>query len=171
LASRLELRKVVVHLGTAVSGIGMRGGRVSAVTTSAGECPAAAVVVTTDPWQLFAAMLPANAGRRTQRKLRRLRPALAPRISHQVLDRPGTGVTETITLTHDGVPTVEYLRPTVPARLPASFWLDRSRRPGRGRPRSLVRQRLPPTAATTISAEAPHPLSRVVLAELRTIHR
>jgi phytoene dehydrogenase-like protein len=112
LASRLELRNVVVRLGTVVSGIGLRGGRVSAVTTSAGECPAAAVVATSDPWQLFAAMLPANAGRRTQRKLRRLRPALAPRISHQVLDRPDTGVTETITLTHDGVPTVEYLRPT-----------------------------------------------------------
>jgi phytoene dehydrogenase-like protein len=111
LATRLELRRVVVHLDTAVSAIAVRAGRVSAITTSAGERPAAAAVATMDPWQLFGPMLPPAAGRRDRRKLRRLRPALAPRISHQVLDRPAPGVTETIMLTPDGIPTVEYVRP------------------------------------------------------------
>jgi phytoene dehydrogenase-like protein len=111
LKARLELRKVGVHVGGAVSGIAIRGGRVSAVVTAAGECPAAAVVATTDPWQLFDAMLPATAGRHLRRNLRRLRPALAPQVSHHVIDRPSSGVTETITLTPDGIPTLEYLRP------------------------------------------------------------
>jgi phytoene dehydrogenase-like protein len=112
LAARLELRKVVVHLGTVVSGIAVRGGAVSAVATSAGERPASAVVATTDPWQLFNALVPPHAGRRARRNLRRLRPASAPRVGHEVLDRPAAvGVAETITFTPDGVPTVEYLRP------------------------------------------------------------
>jgi UDP-galactopyranose mutase len=111
MASRLELRKVVVHLGTAVSGIAVRDRRVCAVTTSDGDCPVVAVVATADPWQLFAAMLPPQVGRPDRRNLRRLQPALAPQVSHRVLDRGATSVTETITLTQDGVPTVEYLRP------------------------------------------------------------
>jgi phytoene dehydrogenase-like protein len=111
LASRLELRKVGVHLGTAVTAIAVQNGRVSAITTSDGECPAAAVVATSDPWQLFAAILPPAAGKHHRRSLSRLRPALAPNVSHEVIDRWTTNVTERITLTQDGVPMVEYLRP------------------------------------------------------------
>jgi phytoene dehydrogenase-like protein len=111
LAGRLKLRKVVVHLGTAVSGVAVRGGRVSAVATAAGESPAAAVVATTDPWQLFGAMLRPAVGRHARRNLRRLKPALAPRVSHHILDVPAARVAETITLTADGIPTIEYVRP------------------------------------------------------------
>jgi phytoene dehydrogenase-like protein len=111
LTSRLELRNVAVHLGATVTGIAVRDGRVSGVTASDGECPAAAVVGTGDPWQLFAAILPPGVGRHHRRNLRRLRAALAPHVSHEVLDLRATSVTETITLTQDGVPTVAYLRP------------------------------------------------------------
>lgn len=111
LATRLEQRKVVVRLETEVSGIAVRDGRVSAVVTADGHRPAAAVVATVDPWQLTGTLLPPSAGRRTRRSLRALRPALAPVVSHEVLDGPAGGVSETMTLTPDGVPVVEYRRP------------------------------------------------------------
>jgi UDP-galactopyranose mutase len=112
LAARLALRKVRVHLDCAVGSIKIRNGRVVAIGTSAGGVPAAAVVATCDPWQIFDNLLPPNAAQRTRRQLRKLRPAAAPTITHhEVAKAPAAQVIETITVSDTGVPTVNYLRP------------------------------------------------------------
>ena len=74
LAARLELRKVRVHLGCPVERIHLRNGHVTAVATSDGDRPAAAVIATCDPWQTFNDLLPTTAARRTRRQLRRPQP-------------------------------------------------------------------------------------------------
>ena len=110
LVGRLALRKVHVHLGCSVEGIHLRNDHVTAVATSAGDRPAAAVVATCDPWQIFNDLLPVTAARRTRRQLSRLSPATAPTITHHEVPAPIAPLRETITLTTDGVPTVSYLR-------------------------------------------------------------
>ena len=110
LAGRLALRKVHVQLGCTVECIHLRNGQVTAVATSAGDRPASAVVATCDPWQIFNYLLPVTAARRTRRKLRGLRPAAAPTITHDEAPAPIARLRETVTLTADGVPTVSYLR-------------------------------------------------------------
>ncbi len=106
LGARLRLRKVVVRLGTEVTGVVVRGGRATAITTSDGERPVSAVISTADPWETFGRLLPGPT-----RSLRRLRPALAPSVSHEVVDQSGDRVCETVRLSRTGVPVVSYDRP------------------------------------------------------------
>jgi phytoene dehydrogenase-like protein len=110
LASRLALRKVAVHLGCRIEGVTVRNRRASAVVTSDGERPAAAVVATCDPWQTFNKLLPLAAAHRIRRGLRELNPAAAPTITHQRVPMPTAPVIETVTLSETGVPTIDYLR-------------------------------------------------------------
>jgi phytoene dehydrogenase-like protein len=111
LAGRLDLRRVEVHLNSAVTAIRVDGGRVSAVSTGSGEQPAQVVVSTVDPWHTFDTLLPAGTARRTRRRLRGLGPALAPAVRHEVDVAPSSGVRETVSLTAEGIPTVTYTRP------------------------------------------------------------
>jgi phytoene dehydrogenase-like protein len=110
LAARLALRKVEVHLSCSIESITVSNGQVAGVATSAGKRPAAAVVVTCDPWQAFNELLPAGPGRHTRRWLRNLDPAASPTITHQEADPPTDLVAETVRLTDAGIPTVSYLR-------------------------------------------------------------
>jgi phytoene dehydrogenase-like protein len=110
LVGRLALRKVRVNLGCRVEGIHLHNGHVTSIATSAGNRPAAAVVATCDPWQIFDDLLPVTAARRTRRQLRHLSPASAPTITHFEVPAPIAQLRETITLTTDGVPTISYLR-------------------------------------------------------------
>jgi len=110
LAARLALRKVAVHLDSKIESVTLRNRRASAVLTSDGERPAAAVVATCDPWQTFNTLVPLAAAPRIRRQLRELTPAAAPNITHQQVPMPTAPVTETITLGETGVPTVDYLR-------------------------------------------------------------
>lgn len=113
LAARLALRKVEVHLSCPVSAITLRDGRALAVETSAGIRPAAAVIATCDPWQIFNTLLPIAATRPIRRRLRDLSPAAAPTISHDVTSGLTAPVAETIALNETGVPTVSYRRRVV----------------------------------------------------------
>ena len=110
LADRLKLRRVDVHLGSAVTAIRVETGRVVAVGTGSEERPAQAVVSTVDLWSTFDTLLPGATARRTRRRVRSLRPALGPTVRHDVADQPAVGVRETVTLTASGVPTVAYAR-------------------------------------------------------------
>ena len=111
LAKRLDLRRVDVHLNSAITAIRVETGRVTAVGTGSQDRPAQAVVSTVDPWSTFERLLLGGAARRTRRQIRSLRPALAPTVRHDVVDQPVVGVRETVTLTTAGVPTVAYARP------------------------------------------------------------
>jgi UDP-galactopyranose mutase len=111
LADRLKLRRVDVHLESTVTAIRVQAGRVVAVGTGSEERPAQAVVSTVDPWSTFDTLLPSGTARRTRRRVRSLRPALAPTVRHNAVDQPASGVRETVTLTASGVPTVAYARP------------------------------------------------------------
>ena len=110
LAGRLELRKVRVHLSCPVQSIHLRNGHVTAVATSDGDRPAAAVIATCDPWQIFNDLLPITAARRARRRLRSLRPAAAPTITHHEAPAPAALLDETVAFNEAGVPTVSYLR-------------------------------------------------------------
>jgi phytoene dehydrogenase-like protein len=110
LAGRLALREVHVHLGCRVDGIHLRNGHVTAVTTSAGDRPASAVVATCDPWQIFNDLLPVTAARRIRRQLRGLAPAAAPTITHHEVPAPIARLHEAVALTADGIPTISYTR-------------------------------------------------------------
>ena len=112
LAGRLDLRRVDVRLNSAATAIRMGDGPVVVgVGTGSSERPASAVVSTVDPWQTFDTLLPTGTARRTRRRVRGLRPALAPAVRHEAATAPGAGVRETVVLTADGVPTVAYARP------------------------------------------------------------
>jgi phytoene dehydrogenase-like protein len=111
LGGRLDLRRVDVHLNSTVTAIRLGNGRVTAVGTGSADRPAQAVVSTVDPWYTFGTLLPGRTAGRTSRRIRRLRPALAPAVRHAVTGQPSAGVRETVTLTADGVPTVTYTRP------------------------------------------------------------
>ena len=91
---RLDLRRVEVHLNSAITAIRVADGRVTAVATGAAERPASAVVSTVDPWHTFETLLPAGTARRTRRRVRSLRPALAPAVRHEAEASPD-GVRET----------------------------------------------------------------------------
>jgi phytoene dehydrogenase-like protein len=110
LAARLELRKVRVHLGCPIESIHLGNGHVTAVTSSDGDRPAAAVIATCDPWQTFNDLLPITAARRTRRQLRSLGPAAAPTIAHVAAPAPAALLHETVTFSEAGVPTLNYLR-------------------------------------------------------------
>jgi phytoene dehydrogenase-like protein len=110
LAARVALREVDVHLSCTIESITVSNGRVAGVATSDGFRPAAAVVVTCDPWQAFHELLPAGAARHTRRRLRNLNPAAAPTITHQEAEPPTDFVAETVHLSDAGIPTVNYQR-------------------------------------------------------------
>jgi phytoene dehydrogenase-like protein len=110
LAARLALRKVTVHPSCRIEAVTVRHRRAIAVVTSDGERPAAAVVATCDPWQTFNTLMPLTAAPRTRGRLRELSPAAAPTITHEQVPMPTAPVTETVTLSETGVPTVNYLR-------------------------------------------------------------
>jgi hypothetical protein len=110
LAARLALRKVEVHLGCPIESVKIRNGQVAGIATGAGDRPAAAVVVTCDPWQTFNELLPATATRHIRRRLQNLSPAAAPTITHEGAEPPAELVRETVRLSDAGIPTVSYLR-------------------------------------------------------------
>ncbi|HET9647193.1 MAG TPA: FAD-dependent oxidoreductase, partial [Microlunatus sp.] len=114
LAERLELRKVTVHLRTRIERIvladGSAGEVTGVLTDRGGTIDAAAVVCTADPWQLTERLLPAPALGRLRRDVRRLRPALAPAVRHELVGGAGP-VEEVVTLDERGRPIVSYLRP------------------------------------------------------------
>ena len=112
LAARLQLRQVRVHTGCPVTAVGVVDGRVTSVSTAAGERPAAAVVSTVDPWQTYDTLLPPDAAPLTRRRVNSLDPALAPTVAHQPRDSPADSeVREVTTLTAAGVPVIAYTRP------------------------------------------------------------
>ena len=111
LAARLATRRVTVHLDSTVHGLEVEGGRVVGVRTATGSHRAAGVVVTTDPWHLVDELLPRSAGGALRRRVRRLRPAFAPTVSHVRVAEECAEVTETVELTAAGVPVVTYRRP------------------------------------------------------------
>ena len=112
LTARLALRGVETRLNCAVASIAVADGRVAGVVTAAGEAVAAdAVICTTDPWQTATALLPRPAARRLRRRIRQLRPALTPAITHHLSAEPARGVGETVRLSASGLPTITYRRP------------------------------------------------------------
>jgi phytoene dehydrogenase-like protein len=111
LAARLALRRVAVQLSSPVRALELDGGRVVGVRTDDGVQAAAAVIVTADPWHLVGDLLPDTAGGSLRRRVRRLRPAGAPALSHAWLDEPCAEVSETVELSSAGVPVVSYRRP------------------------------------------------------------
>jgi phytoene dehydrogenase-like protein len=114
LEQRLKLRRVSVLLNARVEQIEVANHRIAGVTTSDGRrFLAGAVVCTADPWQTLDQLLPATVMRGTRRNIHRLLPALAPHISHTRAGADSTGVSESIHLTPDGVPTIIYVRPGV----------------------------------------------------------
>jgi UDP-galactopyranose mutase len=110
LTARLALRRVAVRPGLPVESIAVESQRVTGVRTSDGDHPAAAVLSTIDPWST-SALLPASVLRRTRRDLQMLSPALAPTISHQLVERPSGRVAELVQLSAEGVPVVTFSRP------------------------------------------------------------
>lgn len=113
LAARLALRKVDVGLGTRVVGLTAGDEHLTGVLTAAGEqIPAAAVVCSNNPWDVFGGLWPDRLLRSRRRALRRWQPALAPTVSQQLSTDDQVVVSESVTLTADGVPTVRYVRPT-----------------------------------------------------------
>ena len=106
LVARLALRKVVVRVGVPVTGLVVHDGSVTGVATAEGSIPAAAVISTLDPWTLYTDIHP-----RQRRRLRGLRPAGAPRVTHELTHQPSTEVTQTTRLSADGVPVITYARP------------------------------------------------------------
>jgi flavin-dependent amine oxidoreductase len=111
LAGRLALRKVAIHTQTPVIGIEIDGGRVTGVLTQNAHHVAAAVVCTADPWQTVDSLLRDEVARVMRRRVRRLKPAAAPMISHALGNEEVAGVTETVSYTAQGVPMITYRRP------------------------------------------------------------
>lgn len=112
LAGRLATRRVDVRLESAVQDVLVEDGRAVGVRTGNDVLhPAAAVVVTCDPWSLADELLPPTADRALRRGVRHLRPAVAPAVSHTLVDEPSAEVSETVELSADGLPVVTYRRP------------------------------------------------------------
>ena len=110
LTARLALRKVTVRAGVPVEAITVESDRATGVRTPDGDHRAAAVISTVDPWTT-SALLPPAALRRTRRDLRTLSPALAPTISHELIDHPTDRVGELVDLSPEGIPVVRFSRP------------------------------------------------------------
>ena len=108
LVARLALRQVEVRLNAPVDELAVDRGRVVGV---AGEPEAAAVLICTDPWTAVSELLPRSVAGPLRRRVGRLRPALAPLVQHDVVDRRGAEVREAMTLTAAGVPALTYERP------------------------------------------------------------
>ncbi len=121
LAGRLELRKVAVRLDTPVIGVEIEGSRVVGVRTDSGGHHAAAVVCTVDPWQTVDTLLPADLAKFTRRRVHKLKPAGSAVISHVLIDEAVSEVSETITYTAGGVPTIGYQRPAGEQSIRSAF--------------------------------------------------
>ncbi len=68
-------------------------------------------MVTVDPWQLADRLLPPATEGGLRRRVHRLRPAAAPRVTHRLVDRTAAAVSEEIRLDRSGCPVVTYRRP------------------------------------------------------------
>jgi phytoene dehydrogenase-like protein len=113
LASRLGLRKVVMHLERRVQTLVIQRGRVTGVVTDDGAVvPAAAVVSTIDPWQTYGDLWPGRPTLRLRWARARWKPALAPTVTHAVSPIRRSEVGETVVLSSEGVPRVTFSRPT-----------------------------------------------------------
>lgn len=137
LVARAKLRRVDVRLNERVDLLDLDQGRVKGVVTTHERLAAAAVVWTADPWQLTSAGLPRFRSAGLRRRLRRLRPAWAPAVSHELLPRTEDWalgrVTEEIVLDAEGVPTVTYTRPVTAGTLHSVHdWQRRQPDPGAG---------------------------------------
>ena len=137
LIARARLRRVDLRLDERVDVLDVEHGRVAGVVTTHERATAAAVIWTADPWQLPAIGLPRLRSRALRRHLRRLRPAQAPTVTHELL--PATEhwaqglVEELITLDDAGVPTVTYTRPVTAGTLRSVHdWQHRRPDPGAG---------------------------------------
>jgi phytoene dehydrogenase-like protein len=121
LAARLRLRQVTVHTGCPVTVVRVVDGTVAAVSTVAGDRPAAAVVSTVDPWQTYDTLLPPDAARHTRRRVHSLHPAESPIVRHELEDSTaGSDVREVRSLTTAGVPVIAYTRPIPGGRVTSS---------------------------------------------------
>jgi phytoene dehydrogenase-like protein len=109
LVARLAVRRVDVRLAHRVVGIASGGGELVVQTADGTEGRFPSVIFTGDPWQL-AGLLPRPALRGTRRDLRRLEPALSPRVTHRLVDEVGPQVSENVRLSAAGVPVVAYRR-------------------------------------------------------------
>lgn len=137
LAARLRLRRVEIRLDARVAGLEVTADRIAGVRLVDGTRVAAASVVSTvDPWQLVDDLIEARTAGSLRRGVRRLVPARAPAVRHEVLRQPALreapgAVTETVRLTEDGVPTVCYARPVASGVLHTTHdWADAA--PSRG---------------------------------------
>jgi len=121
LIARARLRRVDLRLDERVDVLDIEQGRVTGVVTTHERVRAAAVIWTADPWQLLATGLPRLRSRVLRRHLRRLRPAQAPTVTHDLLpatDHWAQGIVEElVTLDDAGVPTVTYARPVTAGTL------------------------------------------------------
>ena len=137
LIERARLRRVDVRLNERVDQLDLDQGRTRGVVTTHERLAATAVIWTGDPWQLPAAGLPRFRSRALRKRLRRLTPARAPTVTHELLpaapDWSSGRVEETITLDTDGVPTVTYRRPVTAGTLRSVHdWQTRHPDPGAG---------------------------------------
>lgn len=137
LVARARLRRVEIRLNERVDVLDVEQGRVRGVVTTHERLPTTAVVWTADPWQLPAAGLPRFRAGSLRRRLRRLRPAQAPTVTHDLLpadEHWAQGrVEELVAVDADGVPTVTYLRPVTAGTLRSVHdWQHRVADPGAG---------------------------------------
>jgi phytoene dehydrogenase-like protein len=137
LIERARIRRVDIRLDERVDQLDLDQGRARGVVTTHERVAAAAVVWTADPWQLTGAGLPRFRARSLRKRLRRLVPARAPTVSHDL--RPASAdwargrVEETIRLDPQGVPTVTYRRPVTAGTLCSVHdWQHRHPDPGAG---------------------------------------
>ncbi len=129
LASRLATRRVTVHLGTQVTDLVVRSGRVAAVATREGQHDADVVVVAIDPRRLGA----------LASSVRRTRPAETPRLVHLGLAVPAPIEAAEMVL-HDASGAAVVVRPGGLAPAGHVTWTVSSRDPA-GDPLALLAQR------------------------------
>jgi phytoene dehydrogenase-like protein len=110
LQNRLALRGVQLHRSQPARCIVIDSGRVTGVATEEETVPAAAVLATCDPFQLYDRLLRGQRRQPERRRLHRLPAALAPRVTHTWIDAP-SAVTETVTHRESGGPLIEYTQP------------------------------------------------------------
>lgn len=131
LVGRVTQRRIEVHLGSPVTGIEIVDGRAVAIRTTGGyRVDASAVVCTVDPWQTYDQLLPTSTARVERRAVHRLRPALAPTVSHTLLAEPTQiereTVTESILHADQAAPELVFTRPLADAVLQTSHALATS---------------------------------------------
>lgn len=121
LADRLSQRRVVLHLESTVAAILVDRTGACGVSVAGQQSRASAVVSTVDPWQLYDRLLPRASADAERRGVHRLRPALAPAVTHTLQVQGANTVTETVRHQAPGRrgqgPLVEYTRPVGPQTL------------------------------------------------------